>query len=133
MTTRKGAEPFMIKILFIEDEPALQKALGDFLQRQGYEVAAALNGADGLAAARRDRPDVVLLDLVLPRLSGMEVLERFREDPNLATVPVIVLTNVESNEAVEQAVALGAKAYLLKTNYRLEEVLEKIEGVLGQS
>lgn len=122
----------MAKILFIEDEPALQKVLGDFLQRQGYEVTAALDGAEGLDAARRDRPDLILLDLVLPRLSGLEVLERFREDSNLAAVPVIVLTNVESNEAVEQAVGLGAKAYLVKTNYRLEEVLEKVKATLGQ-
>ncbi len=122
----------MAKILFIEDEPALQKALGDFLQRRGYEVTAALNGADGLDAARRDRPNLILLDLILPRLSGLEVLKQLRADQNLAAVPVIVLTNVESNEAVEQAVELGAKAYLVKTNYRLDEVLEKIKAALGQ-
>lgn len=123
----------MAKILFIEDEPALQKALGDFLQRQGYEVTAALNGADGLDAARRNRPDLILLDLILPRLSGMEVLRRVREEPGLSAVPVIVLTNVESSEAVEQAVALGARAYLVKTNYRLEEVLEKVKAALKDS
>ncbi len=123
----------MAKILFIEDEPGLQKALGEFLQRQGYEVKAALNGADGLDAARRDRPDLILLDLILPRLSGIEVLKRLRDEPGLAAVPVIVLTNVESNEAVEQAVGLGAAAYLIKTSYRLEEVLEKVKAALGDS
>lgn len=123
----------MAKILFIEDEPALQKALGDFLQRHGYEVRAALNGADGLAEARRDRPDLILLDLILPRLSGIEVLTQLRGEPNLEAVPVIVLTNVESSEAVEQAVGLGAKAYLVKTSYRLEEVLEKVKAALNGS
>ena len=122
----------MPKILFIEDEPALQKALGDFLQRHGHEVTAVLNGADGLAAARRERPDLILLDLILPRLSGLEVLKQIRGEPDLSAVPVIVLTNVESNEAVEQAVELGVKAYLVKTSYRLEEVLEKVKAALDQ-
>lgn len=123
----------MAKILFIEDEPGLQKALGEFLQRHGYEVIAALNGADGLDAARRDRPDLILLDLILPRLPGIEVLKQIHREPDLAAIPVIVLTNVDSNEAVEQAVELGAKAYLIKTSYRLEEVLEKMKAALKDS
>jgi len=121
----------MATILFIEDEPALQEALGSYLRDNGHTVTAALDGDQGLRLAREKRPDVVLLDLVLPRLSGLEVLESFRRDPLLQSVPVIVLTNVESNESVERAMALGATAYLIKTNYALEEVGAKIDAVLN--
>lgn len=122
----------MTKILFIEDEPALQKALGDFLRESGYEVVAALDGETGLGLSARERPDLVLLDLILPRIGGLDVLQRMRGDPKLNSVPVIVLTNVESNEAVEQALSLGAKAFLVKASYNLDEVLAKIKAVLGE-
>lgn len=120
----------MKKILFIEDEPALQKALGDFLRGQGYEVTAALDGEAGANALRRERPDLVLLDLVLPKKHGLEVLAEMRANPALALIPVIVLTNVETEDALVQAVELGAKAYLVKTGYALDEVLEKVKAAL---
>lgn len=122
----------MAKIVFIEDEPSLQKTLGAFLTAQGYEVFAALDGETGLAAVRREHPDLLLLDLVLPRKHGLEVLEDIRKDQEIAAIPVIVITNMESSDAVERAVELGAKAYLVKTNYTLEEVLAKIKNVLGR-
>lgn len=121
----------MTKILFVEDEPALQKALGDFLRKEGYEVISALDGEQGLTMAIREHPDVVLLDLILPRVRGLDVLEKMKNNPDLAAIPVIVLTNVESSEAIQQAVDLGAQAYLVKANYRLDEVLEKIKAVLA--
>lgn len=121
----------MAKILFVEDEPALQKALGDFLRGAGHEVLAALDGEQGLAMITRQHPDLVLLDLILPRLHGLAVLEKIKADRSLASIPIIVLTNVESSDMVERAIELGAKAYLVKADYRLEDVLEKIRGVLG--
>ena len=123
----------MTKIVFIEDEPALQKALGEFLRAQGYEVVAALNGNDGLTMVRQGRPDLILLDLIVPGLPGLDILKNLKGDPETKSIPVIVLTNVESNESVEQAIELGAKAYLVKTNYALDEVLAKIKGVLGEA
>ena len=122
----------MAKILFIEDEPALQETLGDFLGGRGHTVLSALDGEAGLEMVRRERPDLVLLDLILPRLHGIELLERMRKDPATAQTPVIILTNLESAEEVRRAIELGAKAYLVKTNYTLDEVAEKVEAVLGQ-
>ncbi|MBI4132421.1 MAG: response regulator [Candidatus Sungbacteria bacterium] len=121
----------MKKILFIEDEPALQQTLGDFLKEQGYEVIPALDGEAGFAAIRSERPDLILLDLILPKKHGFDVFREMRGDPELAAIPVIVLTNVESGDAIKQASELGAKAYLVKTNYSLDEVLEKVKGVIG--
>lgn len=122
----------MKKILFIEDEPALQKAMGDFLKSQGYVVFSALNGPDGLELAHSQHPDLILLDLILPGIPGLELLERLRVREETKAIPVIVLTNVESSEAVERAVELGATTYMVKTNYSLDEVLEKVRAVLGE-
>lgn len=119
----------MKRILFIEDESALQKTLGDFLKSQGYVVFPALNGPDGLKLAKSQHPDLILLDLILPGMPGLELLERLRAIEETKAIPVIVLTNVESSEAVERAVELGATTYLIKTNYSLDEVLGKIKAV----
>ncbi len=120
----------MAKIVFIEDEPALQKTLGDFLRSRGYTVVSALDGETGLRLIKSERPRLVLLDLILPRLHGLDVMEAMRADPHLKNIPVVVLSNVESSDSVERAVELGAKAYLIKTSYTLDEVVEKIKGVL---
>ncbi len=120
----------MKKILFIEDESALQKSLGDVLRKKGYEVFSALDGEIGLRLAKTKSPDLILLDLILPRKDGFEVFEELKKDPNLADIAVIVLTNLERMEDVERALNLGAKTYLVKANYNLSEVVEKIEKVL---
>ncbi|RJQ37550.1 response regulator [Candidatus Parcubacteria bacterium] len=121
----------MAKIVFIEDEPALQQSLGDFLRSNGHEVMAALNGEDGLAMIQKEHPDLVLLDVILPRMNGIEVLRAIRNDPATQATAVIMLTNSEAGETIEEAVRLGAKAYLVKTSYSLDEVSEKVKNVLG--
>jgi len=121
----------MAKILFIEDEPQLQKVLGEFLRNQGHEVTSALNGDDGIRALKNNFPDLVLLDLVLPHTSGTEVLAQIRKEPGGEALPVIVLTNREDSDAVTQSIELGAVAYLVKTNYSLGEISAKIATVLG--
>lgn len=121
----------MKKILFIEDEPALQKALGDFLAGAGFEVLAAYDGATGLELAKKEAPDLILLDLILPKKNGFDVLLDLKRDAATSVVPVIVLTNLESAEDIDRVLEAGAVAYLVKTNYRLEEVLEKVKSVIG--
>ncbi|MDO8600992.1 MAG: response regulator [bacterium] len=118
------------KILFIEDDPGLQKALCESLKDAGYEVLCALDGEEGLRLAQRDIPDVVLLDLILPKKDGFEVLKEIRGDSRTASIPVIVLTNLEGSSEVQKALERGATAYLVKTNYELSEVIEKIGEVL---
>ena len=120
----------MKKILFIEDESALQKTFGDVLEKNNYKMISALDGETGLRLAKSEKPDLVLLDLVLPRLDGFEVLSRLKEDPETKKIPVIVLTNLENMEDIEKAVKLGATTYLVKTQYKLEEVIEKIKKAL---
>ncbi len=118
------------KILFIEDESALQKTFGDILTKGGHEMISALDGEEGLRLAKSKKPDLILLDLVLPKVHGFEVLEELKSDAETKDIPIIVLTNLESMEDVDKAIELGAKTYLVKAQYKLEEVLEKVKKAL---
>jgi len=120
----------MKKILFIEDESALQRAAARILSDQGYQTLSAMDGETGIALAQKEIPDLILLDLVIPKKDGFTVLEELKKDEKTKSIPVIVLTNLEGNADVERALLLGATTYLVKTNYRLEEVVEKIKGIL---
>ena len=122
----------MKKILFIEDESALQKTLSDYLKKEGYEVISALDGESGLRLAQTQKPDLILLDLILPKMDGFEVLRKLMENPETKEIPVIILTNLERMEDIGRALELGAKTYLVKANYTLKEVAEKVKKVLEE-
>ncbi len=117
-------------ILLIEDESALQKTFGEILKQEGYETVSALNGDIGLKLAKLKKPDLILLDLVLPKMHGFEVLKALKEDKETKNIPVIVLTNLEEIEDVEKAIELEATTYLVKAQYSLEEVVAKIKKAL---
>ena len=117
----------MKTILLIEDEPTLQKTLSLALTQEGYEVKSALDGEIGLRLARESRPDLILLDLILPKLDGFEVLDELKKGETVKNIPVIVLTNLESTQDIEKALALGATNYLVKANYDLKDVIEKVK------
>jgi len=119
-------------ILFIEDESALQKTFSEFLVQEGYEIVSALDGEIGLRLAEARKPDLILLDLILPKKNGFEVLGELKQKKETKDIPVIVLTNLEEIESVDKALELGAKTYLVKASYTLEEVLEKIKKTLGE-
>jgi len=122
----------MKKILFIEDETALQKTLGEVLKQEKYEILAAFNGEDGLVLAKEQKPDLILLDLILPKIDGFEVLRQLKKDPETEDIPVIVLTNLEASENIGQVIELGATTYLVKAQYSLQELTEKVKKTLGE-
>lgn len=122
----------MKKILFVEDEAALQQALGEALRQSGYAVVQAMEGDSGLRLAKTEAPDLILLDLIMPNKDGYETLEDLKSDPKTSQIPVIVLTNLEGMKDIEKALAAGATTYLVKTQYKLSEVIEKIKKVLGE-
>ncbi len=92
----------------------------------------ALDGEIGLRRAQEDLPDLILLDLILPKKDGFEVLKELKSDERTQKIPVIILSNLEGSADVFRAMELGATTYLVKTNYRLEEVVEKVKGLLGK-
>ena len=120
----------MKKILFIEDESALQETFKDFLDQEGYQMVSALDGEIGLRLAKTEKPDLILLDLILPKMEGFEVLEELKKEEETKDIPVIVLTHLEEMEDVQRAIELGARDYLVKANYSLKEVVEKIKKAL---
>ena len=105
--------------------------MGDMLESKGYSALGAVEGESGLLAAKREMPDLILLDLILPKKNGFEVLEELKNDPSTKNIPVVVLTNLEGSAEVERALSLGATTYLVKANYKLDELLAKIETVLN--
>ena len=123
----------MKKILFIEDESALQRALTHVLGDEGYETFSAMDGESGIALAHKELPDLILLDLIIPKKDGFTVLDELKTDTATKDIPIIVLTNLEGNADIERALMLGATTYMVKTNYKLEEVVEKIKNILGHT
>lgn len=122
----------MKKILIIEDESALQKSLGDTLREGGFEVLSALDGEIGERLAKSEKPDLIILDLTLPKKDGLEVFQSLKDEEKTRNIPVVVLTNIEKIEHVEKVLEMGAKTYLVKSNYTLKEILEKINQVLAR-
>ena len=123
----------MKKILIIEDEAALQKMMGDLLSQEGYKIIPAFNGKAGLDLAKNENPDLIILDLVMPQVDGFEVLEKLKREKDTQQIPVIVLTNLEAMDTINRVIELGAAAYLIKANYELYEVLEKVKQILGEA
>lgn len=119
----------MKKILFVEDEESLQKTMKEMLERNGFSVISALDGENGILFAKNEKPDLILLDLILPKKDGFEILKALKEDSRTDAIPVIVLTNLEGSADIEKVLSLGVHTYLIKSNYSLDDVLSKIKSI----
>ncbi len=118
------------RILLAEDDRFLRKAAEATLRRRGFTVLAAVDGEEALRLARTEAPDLVLLDLIMPKLQGFEVLRALKQDPATASIPVIVLSNLGQESDVQQAIEAGAVAYLIKANIPLQDLVTKVEDAL---
>lgn len=121
----------MKSVLIVEDESALQDALKKILTTEGYDVVQAFDGEEALIKLAQKKPDIILLDLVLPKKHGFDVLKELKAKDQLKEIPVLVLTNLEESEDVMKAIELGARGYLIKANYSLKDVLAKIKEAVG--
>lgn len=120
------------KILIIEDERNLLDALNKKLEMEGYIVDSAVDGQEGLEKIKAIMPDLILLDILMPRLDGFGVLEILHKDPELSKIPVIIISNSGQPVEIERALSLGVKDYLIKAEFDPEEVLLKVRSVLGK-
>ncbi|MBX4188370.1 MAG: response regulator [Candidatus Doudnabacteria bacterium] len=123
-------EPSNTRILIVEDEEILLTALSEELKQQGFQVSGAKDGVEGVEKAQSEKPDLVLLDLVMPRLDGIGALKQMKDNPEIKDIPVVILTNLSDYDKISDALSLGAMDYLVKANYRLEELVNKIKTVL---
>lgn len=119
----------MTTVLVIEDDSFLVDAYSTKLRKAGFKTILATNGEEGLKQAKTNKPDVVLLDLLIPKRNGFDVLADLKADKHLRHVPVIVLSNLGQERDVEQVRQLGAEDYLIKANVTMKEIIAKIKQV----
>jgi CheY-like chemotaxis protein len=119
------------KILIIEDDTLLSRMYQIVFTASNYEVEVAVNGEEGLAKARAGKPNLILLDIMMPKLNGLEVLKLLKSDPNTKAIPVVVLTNLAGSNDVQAALELGAVRYIVKSESKPKQVDEIVQGILA--
>lgn len=121
------------KILIIEDDKILSDLLGKKLKATGFEVIFAFDGVEGLTSLRAYKPDLILLDIIMPEKNGIEVMEEMNKDPetSLTKIPVIIISNSGQPVEIDRVLKLGAKDYLIKAEFDPQEVVEKIIKQIG--
>src|SRR3989344_2186722 len=123
----------MKKVLIVEDEQLIGDLLQKKLRQEGYYASVAIDGEAALKQIREEKPDIVLLDIVLPRLNGFEVLSELKKDEELRQIPVIIISNSGQPDEIEKAKELGVRDWLLKTAVDPREVLEKVQRQIGSA
>lgn len=118
-------------IMIVEDDPLLVKMYEAKFVNSGYQVLKAYDGEQALKDAIGQKPDFILLDVMMPKMSGIDMLEKLRQDKWGQTVPVIILSNLSEKQEGDRAQKLGVKEYLVKANYTPAEILAKISAIIG--
>jgi len=121
------------RILLVEDEEIMVDLLQRKLLKEGYEVFVARDGEEGLEKMKEmePKPDLILLDIIMPKMGGFEVMEEMKKDEKLKDIPVIVISNSGQPVELDRAKKLGAKDWLIKTEFDPKEVLEKVKKQIG--
>jgi len=119
------------KILIVDDDEAILKSLVYQFKKGGFLVVEAIDGEEGLKKALLEKPDIILLDILMPKKNGLEMLKDLRDDEWGKDVPVILLTNSSETDKVSEAVNLGVYDYLVKSDWKLEDVVKTVKGKLG--
>ena len=120
------------KILLIEDDDLIRDLYKRQLDLAGLSTDGYANGQTGLEALHKAHYDLILLDILLPDINGLEILKQIKQDPNTKTTPVVLLTNLGQDEIVKQGFNLGAEGYLIKLYYTPEKVIEEVRNILGK-
>jgi DNA-binding response OmpR family regulator len=118
------------KILIIEDDKFLRELIAKKLTEEGFVVEEAMDGEEGLRKSKEVKPNLVLLDLILPGIDGFEVLAKIKQDPETKSIPVIILSNLGQREDIERGIKLGAFDYLVKAHFTPGEIIEKVRNAL---
>ncbi len=121
----------MKKILIVEDEKILNDMYAEKLSREGFKITSANTSEKGLRLAKKEKPDLILLDILLPKKNGLFLLEKLRNNPETENIKVVVFSNYDSPEAREKAKKLGIDNYLIKTNYTPKEMVDEVKKYLA--
>ena len=116
----------MSRILIIEDDPYVRALYQKLFDLQKYEVLIAKNGTEGLELAQTQRPNIILLDILMPQIDGLAVLKTLKSDPLTKNIPVLMLTNIGSQEVIRKATELGADAFMVKADFSPDQILSQV-------
>jgi CheY-like chemotaxis protein len=114
-------------VLIAEDDSMLLNVLAEKLSAEGFIVYRAKDGEEGLEQALKNHPDLILLDVLMPKMDGVTMLKKLREDKKSFAIPVILLTNLSYGNQIDEALKHGVQDFLVKTNWKLDDVVEKIK------
>lgn len=120
----------MKKILLIEDEKTLQEMYKEKFSQEGFEMILSIDAETGFEIAKKEKPDLIILDILLPEKDGIFFLEEQKKTPEIASIPVVALSNYDHPEARRKALELGAKEYIIKTDFTPQEIVEKTKKYL---
>lgn len=118
-------------ILLVEDDPMIAQMYQTKFSMEGYDLLVTVDGQAGLDKAKEMKPEVVLLDIILPKLDGFAVLKALKEDPTTKKIPVVLLTNLGQDEDVKKGKELGAEDYFVKSNHTPAEIVQKVHSMVG--
>ena len=119
----------MKKILIVDDDPTFIKVIHDKLSSVGYDVSSAKDGEEGLKMALEGKPDLVLLDIKMPKLDGIGFLKALKEKKDVEPVPVLITSNLGTVDQISEGIALGVKGYIIKSNESLDTIVKEVENV----
>lgn len=123
----------MAKVLIVEDDPLMSRMYQKIFIFEKYEVETAFDGEEGFEKAKTTKPTIILLDIMMPKLNGLQVLEKLKLDPELKTIPVIMLTNLSSEKDAENAMLKGAVKYIIKSQNEPKQVVEMVKEIIMAS
>ena len=130
--TAKSAKKNKVKMVIVEDDPLLMRVYQEAFSKRGYEVETFFNGEDAYEALDKmeEKPTMILSDIMMPRMNGLELLGKLRESPELKKIPFILSTNLAQKEFAEKGLAMGAITYLVKGQYTIKELVDKIDELI---
>jgi OmpR family response regulator RpaB len=121
----------MAKILIVEDDPLMSRMYQKIFTFEGYDVETAPDGEHGLDKARTAKPTLILLDIMMPKMNGLQVLEKLKSDPDMKKIPVVMLTNLAGVQDAETAMSKGAVKYIVKSEYEPKQVVNMVKEIIA--
>ena len=121
----------MAKVLIVEDDPLMSRMYEEIFKFEGYEVEIATDGQEGLDKVRTGKPTLILLDIMMPKLNGIQVLEKLKADPETKSIPVVMLTNLGNKHDAEEALLKGAVKYIVKGDFNPKQVTDMVKEIIA--
>jgi|SRR3989344_7160832 len=124
----------MKKILIVDDDPIFQKTMTAKLELLAYSIVSAFDGEEGLTKAQQEKPDLILLDIKMPKLDGLSMLKKLQSNKDGQTqIPVLITSNLSSTENISEGVSLGIRGYIIKSNETLDTIVKEVETILNSN